>query len=70
MVCAGTYNNSTVRLQCSKENVCTSEKSDVRCVLYTITLIVYMYLMCMILAVAAELSHTNIPQNYKGVNFI
>lgn len=43
----------------------------VRCVLYTFTLIVYTYLVCLMLAVVAELSYTDLcTDTYKNIMFI
>ena len=66
----GTYNSSTPQLQSSKVKTSNLQKGDVRCVLYTLIIIVYAYLVCMILAVAAELLNKDIPHTYKNVNFI
>ena len=52
------------RLKCS-----SISNDDVRHVLYTVTITVYVYLVCIILAVAAELFNKNIPQIQNNVNF-
>ena len=64
--------NILCRNPCQSTSTGESQGMDgIRSVLYTMTIIVYAYLVCMILAVAAELLYLkDIPSIYRNINYI
>ena len=80
-IVVGLYNNKNAKINspllqrmrakiCQWGNRVSFSGDHVRCVLYTFTTILYMYIICMLLAVAAKLLKTDISVMHKNVNFI